>query len=160
MTAGITGHQNLGSPETMAWVMEQIKQALVKYRIAHGFTSLAVGADQLFAQILREQNIPYTAVIPCREYEATFQTRADLKNYRGLLQTATGFQTLDFGPPTETAFMEAGKRVIDLADMLFAVWNGQPAKGLGGTGDAVKYALFRKKCVLHINPMTQQVTEM
>lgn len=160
MKAGITGHQNLGNPKTAAWVAEQLKHALAKYQIQYGFTSLAIGADQLFAETLREQNLPYTAIIPCHEYEKTFQTNTHLENYRVLRQQATEVVTLDFGPPSETAFMAAGQRVIDLADILIAVWNGQPAKGLGGTADAVKYALDRQKPVVHINSTTQQVVKL
>jgi len=160
MKAGITGHQNLGNPETVAWVVENFKNAVVKYQIQHGFTSLAIGADQLFAQILQEHGLPYTAVLPCREIEKTFQTPAHLENYRRLRQHAAAVETLNFIEPTETAFMAAGQRVIDLADFVIAVWNGQPAKGLGGTGDAVNYALSQKKCVLYINPITQQVAEI
>lgn len=160
MKAGITGHQNLGNPEIVVWVAENIKQAITQYQIQHGFTSLAIGADQLFAEILSECNIPYTAVLPCREIEKTFQTPAHLANYRRLLQNAAARETLDFIEPAEIAFFEAGKRVVDLSDLVIAVWNGQPAKGLGGTGDAVKYALSQKKGVLHINPITRELMKI
>lgn len=160
MKAGITGHQNLGNPETVAWVAENLKQAIMQYHIQHGFTSLAIGADQLFAEILYEHRIPYTAVLPCREIEKTFQTPAHLESYRRLLQNAAARETLDFIEPAEIAFFAAGKRVVDLADLVIAVWNGLPAKGLGGTADAVKYALSQKKSVLHINPMTRELMEL
>jgi len=159
MKVGITGHQNLGEVETVAWVEKNLKDVVLKYNVHRGFTSLAIGADQLFAQILRDEDIPYTAILPCREIEKTFHTPAHLENYRRLLKHAAAVETLDFIDPAEIAFFEAGKRVVDLADLVIAVWNGQPAKGLGGTGDAVKYALDQKKRVVHINPINQQVTE-
>ncbi len=159
MKAGLTGHQNLGSSETVAWVVATLTEVIVKYEVHYGFTSLAIGADQLFAKILRDRNIPYTAVLPCREIEKTFKTPVDLENYRRLLENATEAETLDFVEPAEIAFFEAGKRVVDLSDLLIAVWNGLPAKGLGGTADAVKYALDQKKRVVHINPITKQVVE-
>ena len=40
--------------------------------VTQGLTSLAVGADQLFAKQLFERKIPYLAVIPCERYERTF----------------------------------------------------------------------------------------
>jgi len=159
MKVGITGHQNLGVPETVAWVEKTLQEVIAKHNFQHGFTSLAIGADQLFAQILRELNLPYTAIIPCREYEKTFQMSEYLENYRILHQSAAAVVTLDFGPPTETAFMAAGKRVVDLSDIVIAVWNGQPAQGLGGTADAVKYAREQKKRIVHINPITRQIEE-
>ncbi len=160
MKAGITGHQKLGNPETVAWVMASLKNAIAQNNVQHGFTSLAIGADQLFAQILRDKNIPFTAVLPCREIEKTFKTPVDLENYRRLLKNAAEAETLDFIEPAEIAFFEAGKRMVDLSDIVIAVWNGQPAKGLGGTADAVKYALDQKKLIVYINPLTKQVYEM
>ncbi|MDZ7291633.1 MAG: hypothetical protein ONB44_16775 [candidate division KSB1 bacterium] len=160
MKAGITGHQNLGAPETVAWVEKTLQEVIAQNLIRHGFTSLAIGADQLFAEILHDNGIPYTAVLPCREIERTFQTPAHLENYRRLLRTAAGVETLNFIEPAETAYMEAGKRVVDLSDLVIAVWNGRPAKGLGGTADAVRYALDQKKRVVHINPLTRQVSKL
>lgn len=160
MKAGITGNQNLGNLETVAWVVENLKNAIAEYQIQHGFTSLAIGVHQLFTETLRELNLSYTAIIPCREYEKTFQTPETLENYRILRQHETAAMALDFGTPTEAAFMAAGKRVIDLADFIIAVWNGQPAKGLGGTGDAVKYVLSQKKSVFYFDRITKQVAKL
>jgi hypothetical protein len=160
MKAGITGHQNLGEAETVAWVEAALKKAIAKHNVQHGFTSLAIGADQLFAQILHDKHVPYTAVLPCREIEKTFHTPAHLENYRRLLKNAAAVETLEFIEPEEKAFFEAGKRVVELSELVIAVWNGQPAKGLGGTADAVKYALDRKKPVVHINPITRQVSAL
>jgi hypothetical protein len=36
--------------------------------------------------------------------------------------------------------MEGGKVVVDRAEVLIAVWDGLPARGLGGTADVVAYA--------------------
>jgi len=35
----------------------------------------------------------------------------------------------------EDAYMAAGRRVVDLSDVMIAVWNAKPAKGKGGTAD-------------------------
>jgi hypothetical protein len=36
--------------------------------------------------------------------------------------------------------MAASKLMIDTADELYAVWDGRPARGYGGTADVVAYA--------------------
>jgi len=158
MKAGITGHQHLGAQETVEWVAAQIENALVHNNVEHGFTSLAIGADQIFARILRQRGLPYTAVIPCQDYEQTFQTPEPLDQYRTLLQSAAHTLTLNFSRPEEAAFFAAGKRVVELADFLIAVWNGLPAKGLGGTADVVRYAQAAKKRVVHFNPISFSAT--
>ena len=36
--------------------------------------------------------------------------------------------------------MDASLRMLDLAEKLIAVWDGQPARGYGGTADVVSAA--------------------
>jgi hypothetical protein len=43
--------------------------------------------------------------------------------------------------------MTAGRTVADRCDLLLAVWDGQPAAGLGGTADVVSHATYRGKSV-------------
>jgi hypothetical protein len=38
------------------------------------------------------------------------------------------------------------------------VWDGEPAKGLGGTGDVVGYAVQKGKDLIHLNPVNRSVT--
>ena len=37
----------------------------------------------------------------------------------------------------ENAHMEASRAMLDRAEHLFAVWDGKPARGYGGTADVV-----------------------
>lgn len=57
--------------------------------------------------------------------------------------------TLPFSEPSEEAFYAAGKAVVDACDWLIAVWDGEPARGLGGSADVVAYARNRGK-VVHV----------
>lgn len=160
MKIGITGHQELGSEATIIWLSNTLESIIRQNHIDVGITSLAIGADQLFAEVLRKSHVPYIAVIPSNGYETTFQNTHDLRRYQELLQGASERRKLTFKKPSETAFYEAGKQIVNLSDMLIAIWNGQPAKGLGGTGDIVKYALSVKKPIVHLNPITQTVQEL
>lgn len=160
MRVGITGHQDLGSAETIAWLTEALERVITRYGIDWGLTSLAIGADQLYAEILRKQHIRYTVIIPSEGYEKTFSHKSQLATYLNLLHAASETINLPFATPTETAFYAAGKQVVQLSEMLIAIWNGKPAKGLGGTGDIVAYALAQKKRVIHLNPITHTVREI
>ena len=158
MKTGITGHQNLGSTEAIIWLTDALKSAIRQYNTEIGFTSLAIGADQLFAETLKEMDIRYIAFIPCAGYEQTFTNSGDLERYNSLLQNAFKVVNLPFVKPSEEAFYEAGKQIANSSDMIIAIWDGQPAKGLGGTEDIVKYALSIKRSVLHINPISRTVS--
>ncbi len=160
MKIGITGHQDIGSSADVAWVIEQLRALIDQSTLSAGITSLAVGSDQLYATLLTEHQKPFTALIPCRYYERTFATAQNLAHYQSLLKQAAEVVYLPFDDPSEEAFWAAGKQMADNADSVIAIWNGLPAKGLGGTGDVVRYCRETGKKVLHINPRTHQAVEI
>jgi hypothetical protein len=48
------------------------------------------------------------------------------------------------------AYRRVGHYVVDHCDLLIAIWDGQPARGRGGTADIVQYALDRHRRVLRV----------
>lgn len=152
---GISGHQNF---ENSQWVTKSVENVLDEFGRVHGFTSLAIGADQLFAKLLAGRSLPYTAVIPCEHYEDTFTNSQDVSIYTDLFLNADELVKLEHKLPSEDAFYDAGMKVVDHSDVLIAVWNGKPAKGLGGTADIVRYARDNSKDVIHINPETKTIS--
>jgi hypothetical protein len=44
------------------------------------------------------------------------------------------------GAPSEQAYRAAGQRVVGLAEVLLAVWDGTRSEGVGGTADVVAFA--------------------
>ena len=160
MKTGLTGHQNIGSKSDIDWVRIQLEKQIELYNVTEGFSCLAVGADQLYAEILNEKKIALTAIIPSEEYKKTFNNNNQLLNYERLLSTAKKTVKLDYSSPTEEAFHAAGKEVVKRSDMIFAIWNGKKAKGLGGTADIVDFAIQQKKQVIHINPVNKTVSKI
>lgn len=59
---------------------------------------------------------------------------------------------MPFDEPSEKAYWSAGQEIVNQADRLLAVWDGQPAAGLGGTADVVRYARAQGKLVTIIWP--------
>jgi hypothetical protein len=155
MRIGITGHQNF---ENEAWVSCNLDQQLDKLEPTHGYSSLAIGADQLFARHLARRAIPYTVIVPSERYEETFTSDESKRVYQELLGEASNVIMLSNSKPSEHAFYDAGLRVVDSSEVVLAIWNGRPAKGLGGTADIVHYAKENHKTVIHINPDTKDVT--
>ena len=160
MKVGVTGHQDLGTDENVAWVRNAIAAAITELDVSHGFTCLARGADQLYAEVLMERGIPFTAVIPCEEYEETFPTSEGLARFKELLGFAANEEWLPYREPSEVAFFDAGKRVVDCSKSLIAAWDGEPAKGLGGTADVVEYAMESRRRVIQVNPRSHMVRKL
>jgi hypothetical protein len=155
MKVGITGHQEREGIE-WAWVRRTIRIELGRVRnVSKALSSLAAGSDQVFAEVALDLGIPLLAVLPLDGYER-FLKGAALGNYRRLLAQSERVQLLWKGE-AERAFFEAGKYIVDESDVLFAVWDGAVAEGVGGTGDVVGYAQHRNRRVVHINPVIRHV---
>lgn len=139
MIIGISGHQNL-PPEARRRAEDDIRAVLAQQHGSFiGMTSLAEGADQLFAELVLEAGGSLHAVIPAHGYETTFSGDA-LDTYHRLLDAANETTRLPFEAPDAAAFHAAGTYVVEHCDLLVAVWDGHPARGLGGTGDVVAHA--------------------
>jgi hypothetical protein len=153
MKVGITGHQNL-SPNESNWLKKELKTEIKKLKMEAAYSCLAIGADQLFTKVILANKTPFIVVIPCKKYEQTFDDKS-IELYKTLLKQAVDKIQLDFENPSEEAFYEAGKTVINKSDVIFACWNNLPAKGLGGTADIVSYARKLNKKIIHFNPLTK-----
>ena len=140
MTAiGVTGHQKLAEAERVH--AERSIEELLRGRPAPviGLSSLAEGADQIFADVLLRSGGILHAVIPCWGYGTTFEPAAR-ENYLRLLAAARSVTTLAYAKPSEQAFDAAGRYIVEQCGLLVAVWNGEPVRGPGGTADAVEHA--------------------
>lgn len=150
MRIGITGHQEAPA-EAWTYVQARLQTQLAAApRPLVGVTSLAAGADQLFARCVLDAGGTIEVVIPSDHYDETFTNGSAA--YRSLLAHATSTTKLQFTEPSEEAFLAAGKKIVDSVDLLHAVWDGKQAKGLGGTADIVRYAENRSVPVLVIWP--------
>lgn len=103
-------------------------------------TSLAAGADQRFAEMALSRGGKLYVVVPSSGYESSMASREDRSRFRQMLSAASTVERLDYPRPSEEAFFAAGRRVVDICDVLVALWDGLPARGVGGTADVVSYA--------------------
>jgi hypothetical protein len=158
MRIGITGHQRLEDPKAWVWVERVMRDELTKLAPPLvGVSSLAVGADQLLARLVLEKGGTLHAVLPFAEIERSFSPE-DVPAYRELLRRAT-VEVLDTHGTDEDAYLAAGQRVVELSDIVLAVWNSRPAKGKGGTADVVAYAIRRGVPLIHIDPISRIIQQ-
>jgi hypothetical protein len=158
ITVGVTGHQRLPDPNGWLWVRKEIDSVLRgEVRSWAGLSSLAIGADQLFATLVLESHRPLKVILPNDRYEDTFSPGPERQRYLSLLQQASEIRVLTGAASPQESYLQAGKLIVDDSDQLLAIWDGAPAKGLGGTGDIVAYAIARGKDIIHINPIARSV---
>ncbi|MFB9362794.1 hypothetical protein [Actinoplanes nipponensis] len=106
----------------------------------HGVSNLADGADQLFAAQVLAAGGTLEVVLPCRGYARSLLADDSRARFEELRRAATTVTTMPYPEPSERAFLAAGQALVDRCDHLFAVWDGRPARGVGGTADVVAYA--------------------
>ena len=155
MKVGVTGHQRLTDESAWDWVRASINGEVESSRPSVALSSLAIGADQLFADVALQHRVPLKAILPFDGYERTFKDGLALERYAQLLKQAFEVVVMPPQDDDETAYLEAGRRIVQESDYLIAVWDGGSAKGKGGTGDAVSLAKEEGKRVLHIDPYSR-----
>lgn len=151
MKVGITGHQERPGLD-WSWVESTLESEFDGRQLEAVYSSLAVGSDQLFVSVAIRHAVPVIGVLPFEDYQRTFDARQkdDYFNLRGQCKKLI---ILDWPGDDEVAFLKAGKYIVTAADLMFAIWDGKQAAGVGGTADVVKFARDRGKPVLHINPL-------
>ena len=151
-TIGVTGHQGIPNA-ALRFIEAKLSEALSSHHEnLTGVSSLAAGADQMFAEAVLRHGGRLHVIVPCRRYEASFNENASLADYRRFVQRADRVETLDYPAPSETAFLAAGKRVVDNCQILLAIWDGERSRGQGGTAEVVEYARLRRCRVVVIWP--------
>jgi hypothetical protein len=160
MRVGITGHQRLEDPGVWPWVRSEIDALLVRLpKPLIGVSSLAAGSDQIFAEAVLKHGGQLEVVVPHIRYECVFG-QDDRSAYQALLARAHHVETLGKTGSGQGAYLRAGQRVVDMSDVVIAVWDGRPAAGEGGTGDIVAYARRREKHIWHIDPINRVTVEL
>ncbi|MFI6993906.1 hypothetical protein [Nonomuraea wenchangensis] len=138
--------------ETAVLIDGAVRQALAEYGPGvAGLSCLADGADQIFARAVLDLGGVLEAVIPAKEYRDELPGECHAA-YDELLGRAVRTHRLGFVESTAESHMTASARMLDDADVLFAVWDGQPARGYGGTADVVAEARRREVPVRVIWP--------
>ncbi|GLZ08987.1 hypothetical protein Acsp03_64530 [Actinomadura sp. NBRC 104412] len=135
----ISGHRGMPS-ETEQLVDQAIRKLLATTTgDITGLSCLADGADQIFARAVLDHGGTIEAIVPARQYRDGLPEAAHAE-YDRLFSAASGVHTMDFTESDSEAHMAASAYMIDHADELWAVWDGQPARGYGGTADVVAHA--------------------
>ena len=138
MRIAISGHRGLPAA-VQALVDQAIRAALAGQQEVTGLSCLADGPDQIFARAVLDHGGQIEAVIPAALYRDGLPAEAHAE-YDRLLARAIAVHRLPFTQSTSEAHMAASELMIQHSDQLWAVWDGQPARGYGGTADVVTAA--------------------
>ena len=148
---GVTGHQFLDNSKSLIQSVDQALE-IISGQFEPPYTMispLAEGSDRLivYRAFAHWEGAHLVVVLPMDvdDYLADFKTLSSRADFINLMQVADEILSIPKATSREAAYEAAGARVVEMCDVLIALWDGQKARGKGGAGDMVAYA--RKKCL-------------
>jgi hypothetical protein len=117
-------------------------------------SALAEGADTLVAERAAAQGWRIDACLPFARatYVEDFPDGHSRERFDSLLAKATAIFAVPGARTSETvAYEAAGRVMLDQSDIVLALWDGDPARGRGGTAQIVAEAVARHIPVIHID---------
>jgi hypothetical protein len=136
----VSGHRGL-SADVEALIDHAIRAELSRFAGINlaGFSCLADGADQIFARAVLDSRGELEVFVPASRYREALPEPAH-RGYDELLSCAVAVHRLNHVESTSESHMDASIEMLKRADLLFAVWDGLPARSFGGTADVVSHA--------------------
>lgn len=152
---GIVGHRYLANTETVAFVAATclgiLREQQAEHKNISALSALAEGSDTLFAEAAVALNIRLEIVRPFEEYATDFTDPSTRQRYERLRSVAYSETRLAHASRSDAAYIAAMHWIVDNSSLLVAVWDGSPARGSGGTGDATARANLINCDWIHMN---------
>lgn len=117
-------------------------------------TPLATGADQIAAICARSSGYCVRALLPFEpsEYRKDFALGEELDGFEQALAAADEIVALPGNrSDVEGAYVLVGESLVNTADVVIAIWDGEQGRGPGGTAHVVELALRSSVPVIHID---------
>ncbi|KPI02648.1 hypothetical protein OK006_7613 [Actinobacteria bacterium OK006] len=140
MRVGITGHRGL-SRDVEQQVRRLLEVAVCELDAAElvGVSCIADGPDAWFAEAVLRHGGALEVVVPAEQYREGLP-ESHWPVYDELMRCAAQVHHTGKAASDSDAHMVGSEILVGLAEELFAVWDGKPAWGYGGTADVVSYA--------------------
>lgn len=154
MIVAVTGHrpQKLGnewdgigpvSDRIRAWLRSQ----LIELKPTHAISGMALGVDQIFAELAIELKIPLIAAVPCANQDAPWRATSQ-KRYAALLAKAMQIVHVSEEYDGPKCMQRRNEWMVDHCAVLLAVWDGSK----GGTANCVAYAERVQRQMIRFDP--------
>ena len=155
-TLALTGHRPGGLPKNIDYA--QVKQELIDYchdnDIDTVVSGMALGFDQVGAlaviESLQKEGIKLVAAVPFEGQEKKWNNQ-QRKTFERILKKADYVTYVSDGGYSVAKLQTRNEWMIDNADEVFALWNGN---NKGGTANAVAYTKKIDKPLFVLNPKT------
>ncbi|MGW7758625.1 hypothetical protein ACWGK6_45325 [Streptomyces violaceusniger] len=141
-TIAVTGHMDI-TDASVPLVRGELDKILATYEPSSlvGVSCIAKGSDSLFADAVLAAGGRLAVVIPSEDYRQAKVKPEHAETFDRLVEAADEVLVMPHATANRQAYEAANAVLLERADRLVAVWNGQPPTGKGGgTADVVLQA--------------------
>jgi hypothetical protein len=154
---GFSGHRQVadkpGAAKAILAALESLRREAPGEWI--GLSSVAIGSDQLFVEQVLGLGMSLHVILPLPRAEFQKDFSADeWSDVEHILTRAEHTRVISENGEREDAYLDCGMETVNGADVMLVLWDGQSARGKGGTADVVDYAKSLGKPVLIIDAQT------
>lgn len=153
---GVTGHRPNRMPERhwhrikndLAKVMHKIEATHPAHRIVL-LSGLAEGADRLSAFVALGRGWGLRAILAFhrKRFQDDFPNSFAVGEFLALLRASQSVEEpkkrAHLRRRPEEGYHAVGQRLLELSDVLLAIWDGEGSRGMGGTAEVVQEARAR-----------------
>jgi hypothetical protein len=147
---GVTGHRDVRETPALTAALDQVFARVERAFPRRAWvllSSLAEGADQIVARkaLCRpETTLEVPLPLPEADYLPAFSGLAGRQGFTELLNRAGRIVRMPPATNHPEAYRLAGIHILERCDVLITLWDGLPARGVGGTGEIVAEARRHK----------------
>ena len=163
LAIGFSGHRKLPDEakcrEAIRTVLEEWKAKVPG--VVYGVSSTAEGGDLLFAETCIELNLPIRIFLPFakEKFREDFDDES-WKRAEQVVANALSAEVTGAGEDPTERYYECGIETVQQSHLLIALWDGEPARGLGGTEDIVSFAKEQGRPIVWIHSETGEVRQL
>lgn len=148
---GISGHRMITSalPGLTGEISKAIEYIAQKLAVTPDIpltvvSSLAEGADRIAAEEIHGRDgarLEVVLPLPPDDYRMDFGTDESKTDFNRLLALDDRYDVVRTTTSRDHAYELVGRAVVDRSDVMLIIWDGNPARGRGGTAEIREYAL-------------------
>ncbi|WP_030840675.1 hypothetical protein [Streptomyces hygroscopicus] len=141
-TIAVTGHMDI-TDASVPLVRGELDKIVAAYEPSSlvGVSCIAKGSDSLFADAVLAAGGRLAVVIPSEDYRQAKVKPEHAETFDRLVAAADEVLVMPHATANRQAYEAANAVLLERADRLVAVWDGQPPTGKGGgTADVVHQA--------------------
>ena len=157
LAIGFTGHRSLpDETKSRKLICDFLQgQKASSSGKVYGVSSAAAGADLLFAESCIQLEIPLRVLLPLAEEEFRKDfDQAAWPRVEQVLSKAVSVEVTGNREIRAERYYECGIETVQQSQMMIALWDGEPSRGLGGTQEIVAFAKKMGKPVIWFHSET------